>query len=231
METEASQNFVISQCLALSRKNQSSFLWQEARAFNQFSSSHPSPLHVHWASTCMLSHFRRAQLFVIQWAIAHQASLSIGFSRREYWSGLPCPPGDCPNPGTEPMSTSAPALQADSLPLSHQESPHLARPLPNPAELSPWGGGSHHGSLHHGFPGSPGTPLSLTLSLPLTSLRRWRKHRAIPMPHLEPLPASPYRPIMQLCKHTVVPILQMSKIEAQMLDSLSSLNWIQIQIS
>ena len=45
----------------------------------------------------------------------------MGFSRQEYWSGLPFPsPGDLPNPGTEPMS---PALQADSLPLSHRGSP------------------------------------------------------------------------------------------------------------
>ena len=44
---------------------------------------------------------------------AHQAPLSMGFSRKEYWSGLPCPPpGDLPDPGTEPRS---PALQADSL--------------------------------------------------------------------------------------------------------------------
>ena len=144
---------------------------------------------------------------------------------------IACPPGDCPNPGIEPMSTAAPTLQADSSPLSHQESPHSARPLPNPAELSPWKGGSHHGSLHHGFPESPGTLLSPSLSLPLISLRRWKKHRAIPMSHLEPLPASPNRPIMKLHKHTMVPILQMSKIEAQMLDSLSSLSWIQTQIS
>ena len=44
---------------------------------------------------------------------AHQASLSIGFSRQEYWSGLPCPsPGDLPHPGIEPRF---PALQVDSL--------------------------------------------------------------------------------------------------------------------
>ena len=48
------------------------------------------------------------------WTIAHQAPLSMGFSRQEYWSGLPFPsPGDLPNPGIEPRS---PALQADSLP-------------------------------------------------------------------------------------------------------------------
>ena len=49
--------------------------------------------------------------------VAHQAPLSMGFSRQEYWRGLPFPaPGDLPNPGIEPAS---PALQADSLPLSH----------------------------------------------------------------------------------------------------------------
>ena len=53
--------------------------------------------------------------------IAHQAPLSVEFSRQEYWSGLPCPsPRDLPNPGTEPMS---PASQVDSLPLSHQGRP------------------------------------------------------------------------------------------------------------
>ena len=48
------------------------------------------------------------------WTVAHQAALSMGFSRQEYWGGLPFPsPGDLPNPETEPRS---PALQADSLP-------------------------------------------------------------------------------------------------------------------
>jgi len=46
------------------------------------------------------------------------------FSRQEYWSGLPCPPpGDLPDPGIEIASPTAPALQADSLLLSHQGSP------------------------------------------------------------------------------------------------------------
>ena len=44
--------------------------------------------------------------------VAHQAPLSIGFSRQEYWSGLPFP-----FPGSEPMSFESPSLQADSLPL------------------------------------------------------------------------------------------------------------------
>ena len=45
------------------------------------------------------------------WTVAHQASLPLGFSRQEYWSGLPCPPpGDLSNPGIEPWSLMSPAL-------------------------------------------------------------------------------------------------------------------------
>ena len=58
------------------------------------------------------------------WTVAHQAPLSMGFSRQEYWSGLPFPsPGDLPDPGTEPSSSTSPTLQEDSLPLSHWGSP------------------------------------------------------------------------------------------------------------
>ena len=56
----------------------------------------------------------RVQLFVTPWTVAHQVPLSMGFSRQEYWSGLPFPsPGDLPNLGIEPGS---PALQADASP-------------------------------------------------------------------------------------------------------------------
>ena len=52
----------------------------------------------------LLSRFSHVQLFAIIWIIAPQLALSMGFSRQEYWSGLPCsPPGYLPNPGTEPM--------------------------------------------------------------------------------------------------------------------------------
>ena len=51
---------------------------------------------------------------VTPWTVAHQAPLSMEFSRQEYWSGLLFPsPGDLPNPGNESMS---PALQVESLP-------------------------------------------------------------------------------------------------------------------
>ena len=54
----------------------------------------------------------RVQLFATPWTVAYEALPSMGFSRQEYWSGLPSPsPGDLPNPGTEPRS---PALQADA---------------------------------------------------------------------------------------------------------------------
>ena len=59
---------------------------------------------------CMLSHFSRVQLFVTLSTVACQAPLSVGFSRQEYWSGLPHSlPGDLPEPGIEPASMS-PAL-------------------------------------------------------------------------------------------------------------------------
>ena len=60
----------------------------------------------------------RVRLFATPWTVAHQASLSMGFSRQGYWSGLPFPSlGDLPDPGIEPRS---PALQADAL-TSEQE--------------------------------------------------------------------------------------------------------------
>ena len=56
----------------------------------------------------------RVRLFATPWTIAHQVPLSMGFSRQEYWSGLPFPsPGNIPDPEIEPGS---PALQADVLP-------------------------------------------------------------------------------------------------------------------
>ena len=64
-------------------------------------------------------------LFVTLWTVAHQAPLSMGFSRKEYWSRLPCPSsGDLPNPGIEPKSLASPALQADSIPTEPPGKPH-----------------------------------------------------------------------------------------------------------
>ena len=60
---------------------------------------------------CVPSLFSCVLLFVTPWTVAHQAPLSMGFSRQEYWSGLPClPTGDLPNPGFEPASLMSTAL-------------------------------------------------------------------------------------------------------------------------
>ena len=77
----------------------------------------------------------RVRLFTTPWTIAHQAPLSIEFSRQEYWSGLPFPsPGDLPNPGTEPRS---PTLQVDSLPSEPPGKPRSAKKKkPKPSK---WG--------------------------------------------------------------------------------------------
>ena len=64
-----------------------------------------------------------SRLYATPWTVACQTSLSMGFSRQEYFHGLLCPPpGDLPDPGIEPAAPTAPALQAGSLPLSHQGS-------------------------------------------------------------------------------------------------------------
>ena len=61
----------------------------------------------------------RVRLFATPWTVTYQAPPTMGFSRQEYWSGLPFPsPGDFPNPGIEPGS---PALQEDALPSE----PHI----------------------------------------------------------------------------------------------------------
>ena len=64
---------------------------------------------------CLLS-----RLVLILDCVACHTPLSMGFFRQEYWSGLPLlPSGDLPDTGTEPTSFVSPALQEDSLPLSH----------------------------------------------------------------------------------------------------------------
>ena len=69
-----------------------------------------------------LSH---VQVLVTLWTVARQAPLSMGFSRQEYWNGLPCPPpGALPDPGIEPESlTSILHWQVGSLPLAPLGSP------------------------------------------------------------------------------------------------------------
>ena len=76
--------------------------------FHEFSNTTQGVHDDESACAQVLSH---VQVFVIPWTVAHQSPLSIGFSRQEYWSGLPFPsPGDLPDPGTEPKSAVSTAL-------------------------------------------------------------------------------------------------------------------------
>ena len=81
--------------------------------------------HTHtYLSMLLLSHKIMSDCFATIWTVTHQAPLTMGFSRQEYWSGLSCPfPGDLPGPGIEPRTF---ILQADSLlsePLEKPPSP------------------------------------------------------------------------------------------------------------
>ena len=71
--------------------------------------------------------FSHGQLFATPWTIAHQVPLSMEFSRHEYWSGLPFPPpGDLPEPGTEPVSLKSPALASGLFTTETPGKPNLA---------------------------------------------------------------------------------------------------------
>ena len=61
--------------------------------------------------SCTLHCFSHVWFCATSWTVARQAPLSMGFSRQEYWSGLPCPPpGDLPDPGIKPASLMSPAF-------------------------------------------------------------------------------------------------------------------------
>ena len=68
-------------------------------------SLHLKPLQHCYLGINKMKSLSRVRLFATPWTVAHNAPLSMGFSRQEYWSGLPFPsPEDLPNPGTEPRS-------------------------------------------------------------------------------------------------------------------------------
>ena len=86
-------------------------------------------------ASCVLSRFSCVWLCVILWTVACQSSLSMGFSKREYWSGLPCPPPrNLPDPGVEPASPAAPCIAGGFF---------TTEPPENPS--------SPHSSTHHLF--------------------------------------------------------------------------------
>ena len=70
-----------------------------------------SYLSITFICVCMLSHFSHVWLLVTLWTVACQTPVSMGFSRKKYWSGLPCPsPGTLPIPGIKPTSLLSPSL-------------------------------------------------------------------------------------------------------------------------
>ena len=94
-------------------------------------------LSLKWSEVKSLS---RVRLFATPWTVACQAPLSMGFSRQEYWSGLPFPsPGDLPDPGIEPGSL---ALEADAL-TSEPPGKPFSEVLPN-SHLITISGARHH---------------------------------------------------------------------------------------
>ena len=104
-----SRHQILSWVLSWSFESESGHLpWNQGRSVNTY-----GPLNFMcswWTEVKLLS---RVQLFAIPWTVANGAPPSMGFSRQEYWSGLPFPsPGELPDPGIEPGS---PALQADAL--------------------------------------------------------------------------------------------------------------------
>ena len=87
----------------------------------------PSRLTIHISSVpqstypngCILSHFSRVWLFVTLWTVAYRAPLSMGFTRQEYWSGLPCrPPGGYSRPRDETCISCLLCWRLGSLPLA-----------------------------------------------------------------------------------------------------------------
>ena len=94
-------------------------IWAEDQTTSQYIPLSQNLIQSNGVGAKLLSH---VQLFATPWTVAHQAPLSMGFSRQEYWAELPCPPPrDLPNQEIEPAS---PALQTDSLLMSQQESPN-----------------------------------------------------------------------------------------------------------
>ena len=91
-------------------------------------------------SACVLSHFSRVELLATLWAIAGQPPLSMGFSKQEYWSELPCTlPGDLPDPGIEPESLMSLVLADEFFTTAAAKSLQSCPTLCNPIDGNPPG--------------------------------------------------------------------------------------------
>ena len=104
---------LLSACQPAGERGETRLIW--VCFFFCFSASQSAS--VQWDLLLLLFSVSRVQLFATPWTVACQPPLSMGFSRQEYWGGLPFPfPQELPDSGIKPVS---PAWQADSLPLTH----------------------------------------------------------------------------------------------------------------
>ena len=102
--------------------------WNE---LNSLTRIFPFVLWLYVWYVCVLSCFSCVGLFATLWTVACQAALSMGFSRKEHWSGFPCPPsGNLPYPGTEPASLMSPALAGSFFALAPPGKPTYGIFLP-----------------------------------------------------------------------------------------------------
>ena len=114
LPTLPSRSLLFKNIISFIKKNVSKILYSVPRAF-------------------VLSHLSHVGLFVALWTMARQAPLSTGFSRKEHWSGLPCPPpGNLPDPGIKPVSPVAPDLQVAYLQATPVAPDLPAEPLGKP---------------------------------------------------------------------------------------------------
>ena len=149
-------------------------------------------LHVY-----MLSCFSRVQLFATPGTIAHQAPLSMGFSRQDYWSGLPfSSSGDLPDSGIKPRS---PALQADSL---------LCEPPGKPwtpgISSRDWSVGDRSGTICEAFL-EPSRSIFSSVAQPCSTLRdpHGLQHARLPCPSPTPGACSNSCPLSRWCHPTI----------------------------
>ena len=95
----------------LKHKHTQTQIWLKSENKMKQGKVKPSMGLFYYVGMCMLSHFSRVWLFVTPWTVAHQAPLSMEFSRQEYWNGLPYPPpGNLPDLGLKPVSLMSSAL-------------------------------------------------------------------------------------------------------------------------
>ena len=112
--------------------------WEEAEREAKTRSWAPRSSLLPTPHACGPRHCGQVWLFLTPWKVAHQAPLSMGFSRQEYWSGLPCPsPGYLPDVGIKPTSLMSPVLtgQFFTTNTTWKPTPHLLPKLP---ELCQW---------------------------------------------------------------------------------------------